>query len=340
VFYQIDTFKESAKAPVLWEGACETNLLDEQQSCEATSGAGCFHRDLQDLTTESSLTLSSTSFKPLQGHPVLRPPQQVRLHRALDELGWTVAIDELNNAAVLNNQSVPKPILITQDGTIVAGFGRWRLALFEGRQHIHCIEYELSEEDSLRFMLAYHQPEIGWNRFVRTCLALRLERSLQQKALDNMRVGGKCKGSAILPDLQHIDVRQAISAVAGVGARTVGNVKTILKNAHPRLIEALQNGTLTINRAVQFCRFPKTEQLAQYANYSTERSIQKVLKQAFPEAEKDRVSQDVVSVLDALRTKALQQPGSVLIRSGRHQHTIVLVGRGSTDRPLEGAEVK
>jgi len=165
-------------------------------------------------------------------------------------LGWTGVIDEFNDAARRKNPSVPEPILITTNGTILAGFGRWRLAVFECRHEIHCIEYLLSEDESLRFILTHHQTRCGWNAFVRIHLALTLEPSLQQRALDNMRAGGKYKGWANLPDVQRIDVRQEIARVAAVGARNVSNVKTILEVAHPRLIEALRNSTLTIKDAV------------------------------------------------------------------------------------------
>jgi len=69
-----------------------------------------------------------------------------------------------------------------------------------------------------------------------------------------MRAGGKYKGSATLPDLERVDVRQQIATIAGVGARNVSNVKTILQVAHPRLIEALTDGTLTINGAMRLCK--------------------------------------------------------------------------------------
>ena len=47
--------------------------------------------------------------------------------------------------------------MITTSGTILAGFGRWRLAVFEGRREIHCIEYPLGEDESLQFILTHHQ---------------------------------------------------------------------------------------------------------------------------------------------------------------------------------------
>jgi hypothetical protein len=65
-----------------------------------------------------------------------------------------------------------------------------------------------------------------------------------------MSAGGKCKGSANLPEAQRIDVREEIAGIAAVCPRNVSNVRTILAVAHPRLKEALQNGTLKINRAI------------------------------------------------------------------------------------------
>ena len=84
-------------------------------------------------------------------------------------------VEELNDAARSKDQSAAEPILITTNGTILAGFGRWRLAVFERRHEIHCIEYPLSEDESLQFMLSHHQTRRGWNAFVRIRLALTLE---------------------------------------------------------------------------------------------------------------------------------------------------------------------
>src|ERR1019366_3976337 len=98
-----------------------------------------------------------------EGRPVVRSPKQLRLHRTQEGLGWTDAIDEFNDAARLKGQSVPEPILITTNGTVLAGFGRWRVALFELRHEIPCIEYPLSEDESLQFILSHHQTRCGWN---------------------------------------------------------------------------------------------------------------------------------------------------------------------------------
>jgi hypothetical protein len=270
---------------------------------------------------------------------VVRSPEQLRLHRPLDELGWTGVIDELNDAARLKNQPSPEPIFITTNGTILAGFGRWRLAMLEGRHEINCIEYPLGEDEALQFILTHHQPRCGWNDFVRIRLALTLEPTLQQRARDNMRAGGKYKGSANLPEAHRIDVREEIAGVAAVCPRNVSNVKKILEVAHPRLKEALQNGTLKINRAIQFCKLPRAEQLEQFIRYSEERATNKVIRRSIARPKEEKTSLNVVAVLDALRQQEVQQPGSVAVRVGRHKRTVVLIGQDLFGEPHSQKEL-
>jgi hypothetical protein len=262
-----------------------------------------------------------------EGRSVKRCPEQLRLHPELQELGWLGLIDELNDAARAKDPSVLETVLITTNGTILAGFGSWQLALLEGRREIHCIEYPLSETESLPFILTHHQPRRGWNAFVRIRLALTRTPYFQQRALDNMRAGGRYKGSANLPEAQHIDVRQQIAGIAGVGARSVSNVKLILDRAHPRLKDALRDGRLTINRAIQFCKLTQAEQLEQFTRYAEERETSKLVRRSLVRTKEIEPGLEVVAVLDALQQKEAQQPGSVVVRVGRLQGTVVLVGR-------------
>jgi len=281
-----------------------------------------------------------TAMSRVEGRPVVRSPEQLRLHRALEELGWTGVIDEFNDAARLTNPSVTESILITTNGTILAGFGRWRSAVFDGSHEINCIEYPLSEDDALQFIIRYHQPQRGWNAFIRIRLALKLEPYFQQRALDNMSAGGKYKGSANLPNVPRIDVRQEIARAAGVGARNITNVRTILGVAHPRLLEALRDGTLTINRAIQFCKLPRADQLEQFIRESEERATNKVIRQSIARPKEEKASPEVVTVLDALQHQEARQPGSVAVRIGRHKRTVVLIGQDLLTGPHSQKELK
>jgi hypothetical protein len=93
---------------------------------------------------------------------------------------------------------------------------------------IECLEYTLTDEDALLFMLSLQKRRNHWNPFIRIRLALKLEGALQQRALTNMQMGGKYKGSATLPKAAQIDVREQIAAIAGSGGRNVSKVKEIL----------------------------------------------------------------------------------------------------------------
>jgi len=151
---------------------------------------------------------------------------------------------------------------------------------------------------------------------------------------------GKYKGSANLPEAQHMDVRREIARVAGVCDRNVANVRTILKVAHPRLIEALRNSTPKNNRAIQFCKLPRAEQLEQFIRYSTECATNKVIRRSITRPKEEKTSLDVVAVLDALQQQEARQPGSVVVRVGRLQRTVVLIGQDLLTGPLSQRELK
>ena len=271
-------------------------------------------------------SFNPTAISRLEWRPVVRSPQQLRLHPAMKELCWTGVIDELNDAARLKDHSVPEQVHITTNGTILAGFGLWRSAVLDGRHEINCIEYPLNEDQALQFILTHHQTRCGWNDFVRIRLALTLEPNLQQSALDNMRAGGKYKGLASLPEAQRIDVRQEIANIAGTGTRNVTKAKAILRSGHPRLIDSLANGTLRIHRAMQWCRLPKAQQLEELTQYTFERAKNKVIRKAVGFKE-SRISLDILAVLNALPQQEARKPGSVVVRQGRRQHTVILIGQ-------------
>jgi hypothetical protein len=217
--------------------------------------------------------------------------------------------------------------LIALDGTILAGFGRWRLAVFEHISEIYCIEYSLSPDDSLAFILGHHQTQRGWNDFIRIRLALTLKPSFQLAALHNMRAGGKYKGLANLPEAHRVDVRQRIANMAGVCPRNVGNVETLLELAHPALIEALGNGILKISRAMQFCKLPHAEQLDEFVRYSEERATSKIIRGCVVQPQERELNLDLDIVLEALHSYEKLPTEPILVRPVRHKRTVILVGQ-------------
>lgn len=281
---------------------------------------------VQEISAAPPHDFNPTEMSRLEGRPVVCSPEQLRLHRALAELGWTGVIDEFNDAAQLADPSVPELILITTDGTILAGIGRWRSAIFNGTHELNCIEYQLSEDESLRFIIRHYQPQRGWNAFVRIRLALKQERFFQQRALDNMKAGGKYKGSAILSEADRIDVRQEIAKLAGTGTGNVSKVKAILSCAHPNIIAALQNGLLSIHRAWLWSKLPKLEQRVEFARYEEKRTERTDLREFL--VKPVSVPHDPAQVIEALQRAEAQQPGSIDIRvSQRRRRTLVALGQ-------------
>jgi hypothetical protein len=91
--------------------------------------------------------------------------------------------------------------------------------------------------------------------------------------------------------------RQEIARLAGVGARNVSHVKTILEKAHPRLIDALQDGTLSIHRGVQWCSLSCSQQLGQLLSYAVERATSKVARPAVTQLSRQRRGRDAIPVV-------------------------------------------
>lgn len=180
-----------------------------------------------------------------RGRMVVRTLEGLRVHPALEEIGWRGFLLEIGDAARSDDQmSTEEPIFVTQTGLILSGFGRWRFAASRRVKQIECVEYSLTDENALHFMLSLQRRRNARNPFVRIRLALQLEKTLQQRALTNMQMGGKYKGSATLPKAAQIDVREQIAAVAGVGSRNVSKVKEILEVAHSRIKDELLNGSV------------------------------------------------------------------------------------------------
>jgi hypothetical protein len=79
-----------------------TQALEVSQTRHTYTPAGEF------ATVEVISAVPTPSFNPtamgrLEGSPVIRSPEQLRLHRAVDELGWVDLIGEPNEVAQLTN---------------------------------------------------------------------------------------------------------------------------------------------------------------------------------------------------------------------------------------------
>jgi len=261
------------------------------------------------------------------GRTVVRVLEELRVHPAVAEIGFGAFLADLNEAARSQDHMPPvEPIFVTHTGLILAGFGRWRLAVYQKTPTLECVEYNLPEEDALRFMLTLQRRRNGWNPFIRIRLALKLEQTLQQSALINMQLGGKHKGSATLPNAAHIDVREQMATIAGVGARNVSKVKEILERGHPRIIGELLNGSISINRGHLMCRLPLQKQLDALTEEYCGRVASDVERKVLSGQNLQQPAADATTVLDMLQQQERLQPGSIAVRLSRRKQSAILLG--------------
>lgn len=261
-----------------------------------------------------------------QSRPVIRNPNDLHVHPALRELGYLDILDELAEAERAG-PTIANPVFISHRRMILAGFGRWQSARLHGERQIQCVEFTLADEDALQFILLDNKPRRAWNTFVRVRLALTLESHFRQKALANMRDGGCHKGLARLPTPEQVHVRSEIAKIAGVGTRNVGNVKLILKEAHPHLIHALSAGTLTINKARKLCKLPKSQQLDSFAKSLEDHEVDAVIRRTLTRKCLSNPLPDTTFLLAALQEQESHRPGSVSVRCTKSGGFAILVGK-------------
>src|ERR1700722_6022448 len=103
----------------------------------------------------------------------LRPPP------AYASLDIAVSAPVLSALIERGDTAFQEPLLITRERTIVDGYDRWELAKRQGRQTLPCIEYDLSEQEVLVWLLQHLRLSRGVNNFCRILLALELERGLK-----------------------------------------------------------------------------------------------------------------------------------------------------------------
>jgi hypothetical protein len=132
-----------------------------------------------------------------------------------------------------------EPLVINSDQTIIDGYSRWELAKETKRPILHCIEYDLSEEESLQWLLQRHCRSTGLNNFSRIMLALDLEPALTEKARSNQQIGGQQKGRSNLTKAEQVRVRSQIAKAAAVSVGNITKVKQLKDTCLPEIVEAL-----------------------------------------------------------------------------------------------------
>jgi hypothetical protein len=192
---------------------------------------------------------------------------ELRPHPSYVRHQLSVSAAQLSALATLGSLVFREPIVTNRNGTIIDGYARWDLARHQDRQTILCLEYDLTEQEALQWLIQSHRPSRGLSAFHRVLLALDLEPSLQELARSNQRIGGQNKGLANLTEAQRVDVRSDIAAIAGVSSGNVTKVRQVMKSAHPQIQQAARSGEISIHMAWKSSRLQTEQQLSELEEY-------------------------------------------------------------------------
>jgi hypothetical protein len=189
-----------------------------------------------------------------------------------------VPVFKLSRLAEIGDLAFRDPILITPDGTILDGYGRWELAKRQGRETVCCREYQLTADEALQFLIQSRIGSRGQSAFCRICLALDLEPALRERALANQRAGGQNKGSSKLTKAESLDVRSKIATIACASPANVSKVKQLLSKAIPELLDALRMEEVRIHRAWKWVPLSPADQSQALWDYQNRRGIQQTIR--------------------------------------------------------------
>src|ERR1019366_9207309 len=101
-------------------------MIASTSICGATPGPT---RDRASSGAEPADDRGKPASCPAEGRPVVRSPENLTLHRALAAEHRVDMGEGRSQATGSKDRPAAEPILITTSGTILAGFGRWRLAV-------------------------------------------------------------------------------------------------------------------------------------------------------------------------------------------------------------------
>jgi hypothetical protein len=211
------------------------------------------------------------------------PSDDLRPHPSYVGHRLSVSAAQLSTLIARGDVAFRDPIVITRDRKVIDGYARLELARQQGRMTILCLEYDLTEEESLRWLIHSHLPSWGLSAYVRILLALDIEPSLKERAPANQAGGARDKGSSNLTEAKALDVRSEIAAIARVSTGNVTKVKQLRKTAHAAIEQAVREGEISIHKGWQWSQQPPKKQLENLRLWRIKQGIRKKAKRLVAE---------------------------------------------------------
>jgi len=240
-------------------------------------------------------------------------------HPSLVRHNLTPSAQEMSMLSERGEAAFRDPLTITQDNAILDGYAQWQLARTQERQTLLCLQHEMTEEESLLWLVQRQQRSAALNPFSRILLALELEPWFRQQARSNQQRGGQCKGSSNLTEADRLDVRVKVAAAAGVSVGNVSKVKHLLQAGHPEVVQAVREGEVSIHGASEWLKQPtkQLDQLRLHRLYLGKCSISKVVDALLNRHQAQGAGSDgaldVQRVISALVAMSVERKSSILV---------------------------
>ncbi len=226
-------------------------------------------------TNATTLPRSGPDSNDVEGRLVACSLRELRPHPSYARHNLCVQAHKLAALADLGDLAFQYPLITTLDRLLIDGYGRWKLAKQQGRQTLQCLEYEVTEQQALKWLIQTHRPSQGLSDFIRIELALDLEAYFQGQAVLNQQAGGRGKGLSKLTEAERVNSRREVARVAGVSLGNVHKVKHILAQACPSLLEAARTEEISINLADKWSHESEAIQQEHLRLVRIERGIRK-----------------------------------------------------------------
>ena len=274
------------------------------------------------MAAATPIVLESTSANHLtrgSGRLIACAVDDLHPHPSIVRHNLTPSAHEMSMLSERGEAAFRDPLTITQDNAILDGYAQWQLARTQGRQTLLCHQHEMTEEESLLWLLQRQQRSAALNPFSRILLALELEPWFRQQARSNQQRGGQCKGSSNLTEADRLDVRVKVAAAAGVSVGNVSKVKHLLQAGHPDVVQAVREGEVSIHCASEWLKPPEKQldRLQMHRMYLGKSGISSVvdalLKRHQTQGADNDGALDVRRVVSALAALTTERKAAILV---------------------------
>jgi hypothetical protein len=231
-----------------------------------------------NLTKSDEIGISVAKGADLSCRLIWRCVSELRAHPSYVRNGLAAPVSKMAALSEIGDLAFREPIIITPGGIVIDGYARWQTAQECGRKTILCLEYDVSEIETLRWLIRSHFPFHGLSAYSRILLARDLRPTLREKALLNKRTGGREKHSSNLTEAEKVDVRRVVAQAAGVSVGNVTKFEQLRSTVIPDVLEALGRGEIRLHRAWGWRNMLPNQQKEQVRLHRLKRDLRRKVK--------------------------------------------------------------